>query len=170
MKAVWIVFIASNHFLAIAPFLQTADGSRSWSGRSALAHQRLKSQRSTVTAISTIIVHLMLRQMSDKALADGPAVHPGRYVRTLKMHFTELATFGFSGFSTTGRTTPEVGRSALGLGRCSLLLQTVRSVNIVFCSVPVRGSPWCRGRSAAKALTVRAYVFFQKASPVRNNL
>jgi hypothetical protein len=156
MKVVWIVFIASNHFLAIAPFLQTADSPRSWSERSALAHQQLKSQRSTVTAISTVILHLMLRQMSDKAIADSPAVHPRRFVRTLKMHFTELATFGFSGFSTNGRTAPEAGWSALGLGWCSLLLRTVRSVNIVFCSVPVRGSPWCRGRSAAKALTVRA--------------
>jgi hypothetical protein len=74
-------------------------------GRSALlvrtvrpAHQRLKSQRSVVTAISTAIVHLMRRQMSDKAVADGPAVHPGRSARTLKMYFIELITFGFFWF------------------------------------------------------------------------
>jgi hypothetical protein len=33
--------------------------------------------------------------MSDKAVADGPAVHPGRSARMLKMHFTEPITFGF---------------------------------------------------------------------------
>jgi hypothetical protein len=34
--------------------------------------------------------------MSDKAVMDGPAVHPVRCVRTLKMNFTEPNTFGFS--------------------------------------------------------------------------
>jgi hypothetical protein len=67
----WVVFIATNHFLAIAPFLPTADGLRLWSGRSAPAHHRLKSQWSAVTAISTTIVHLMHRHMSDKAVMDG---------------------------------------------------------------------------------------------------
>jgi hypothetical protein len=135
MEVVGVVFIASNHFLAVAPFLPTADGLRPWSGRSAPTHQRLKSQRSAVTAI----VHLMCRHMSDKAVADGPAVHLGRSARTLKMHFTEPVAFGVSVFSTTGR-------SALGLGWCLLFLRTVRSVNLCFCSIPVRGSPWCRGR------------------------
>jgi hypothetical protein len=37
----------------------------------------------------------MHHQMSDKAVADGPAVHPGRSARTLKMHFTEPVTFEF---------------------------------------------------------------------------
>jgi hypothetical protein len=32
--------------------------------------------------------------MSDKAVADGPAVHPRRSARTLKMIFTEPVTFG----------------------------------------------------------------------------
>jgi hypothetical protein len=36
----------------------------------------------------------MRRQMSDKAVADGPVVHPGRSARTLKIHFTEPVTFG----------------------------------------------------------------------------
>jgi hypothetical protein len=90
-----VVFIAPNHFLAVAPFLSTADGPRPWSGRSAPAHQRLKSQQSAVTTISTAIKHLMHRQMSDKAIADGPVVHPGRSARTLKIHFTEPVTFGF---------------------------------------------------------------------------
>jgi hypothetical protein len=67
-------------------------------GRSAPAHQRLKSQRSAVTAISTAKVHLMHHQMLDKAVVDGPVVHPRRYARTLKMIFTEPVTFGFFGF------------------------------------------------------------------------
>jgi hypothetical protein len=94
--------------------------------------------------------------MSDKAVADSPVVHPGQSVRTLKIHFTEPVTFGFFWFSPTGRCAPEAGRSALGLGRCSLLRRTVHSVDLCFCSVPVRGSTWCRGRSAARARTVRA--------------
>jgi hypothetical protein len=77
MEVVGIVFIASNHFLTVAPILSTADGPHPWSGRSAPAHQRLKSQRSAVTAISMAIMHLIHRQMSDKAVADGLAVHPG---------------------------------------------------------------------------------------------
>jgi hypothetical protein len=36
MEVVGVVFIVSNHFLATAPFLPTADGQRPWSGRSAL--------------------------------------------------------------------------------------------------------------------------------------
>jgi hypothetical protein len=156
MEVVGVVFIAPNHFLAVAPFLPATDGPRSWSGRSAPAHQWLKSQRSAVTAISTAIKHLMRRQMSDKAVADGPVVHSGRSARTLIIHFIEPVTFGFFWFFTTGWSAPEAGRSALGLGRCSLLHRTVRSVELYFCSVPVRGSPWRRGRSAARARTVRA--------------
>jgi hypothetical protein len=109
-------------------------------GRSAPAHQRLKSQRSAITTISTAIEHLMRRQISDKVVADGPAVHPGRSARTLKINFIEAVTFGFFGFSTTGRSAPEARWSALGLGRCSLLHWTVRSVNLCFCSVPIQGS------------------------------
>jgi hypothetical protein len=68
MEVVGVVFIASNHFLVVAPFLPTADGLCPLSGRYAPAHQRLKSQRSAVTAIA----HLMRRQMSDKVVADSP--------------------------------------------------------------------------------------------------
>jgi hypothetical protein len=57
MEVVGVVFIATNHFLAVAPFLSIADGPRLWSGRSAPAHQRLQSQRSAVTAISTATMH-----------------------------------------------------------------------------------------------------------------
>jgi hypothetical protein len=70
--------------------------------------------------------------MSDKAVADGLAVHPGRSTRTLKMHFIEPITFGFSGFSMSERSEPEAGWSELGPERCSLLLQTVHSVNVSF--------------------------------------
>jgi hypothetical protein len=94
MEVVGVVFIASNHFLVVALILSTTDDSRPWFGWSAPAHQRLKSQRSAVTAI----MHLMCRQMSDKVVADGLVVHPGRSARTLKMHFTEPVTFGFSWF------------------------------------------------------------------------
>jgi hypothetical protein len=134
MEVVGVVFIAPNHFLVVAPFLPTADGLRLWSGWSAPAHQRLKSQRSAVTAISTAIKHLMRRQMSDKAVTDGPVVHPGRSVRTLKIHFTEPVTFGFFWFSPTEW-------SALGLRRYLLLHRMVHSVDLCFCSVPIRGSP-----------------------------
>jgi hypothetical protein len=133
MEVIGVVFIVTNHFLAVAPFMLIADGLRLWSGRSAPAHQRLKSQRSAVMAISTVIVHLMCHQMSVKAVIDGLAMHPGRSARTLKMHFTELVTFGFFWvFSTTRRSAPKVGRSELGLERFSLLLHTVRSVNSCF--------------------------------------
>jgi hypothetical protein len=137
MEVVGVVFIATNHFLVVAPFLPTADGPRLWSRRSAPAHQRLKSQRSAVTAISTATLHLMRRQMSDK----GSHGWSGRAPRTVRedaiIHFTELITFRFFGSSPTGRPAPEAERSALGLGRCSLLRRTVRSVDLCFCSVPV---------------------------------
>jgi hypothetical protein len=55
MEAVGIVFIATNHFLAVAHFLPIADGPHSWSGWFAPANQRLKLQWSSVTAISTTI-------------------------------------------------------------------------------------------------------------------
>jgi hypothetical protein len=98
MEVVGVVFITPNHFLAVAPFLPTADGPRPWSGRSAPAHQRLKSQRSAVTAISTATLHLMCRQMSDK----GSRGRFGRAARTVCedaiIHFTEPVTFGFFWF------------------------------------------------------------------------
>jgi hypothetical protein len=84
----------------------------------------------------------------------------GRAPRTVRedaiIHFTEPVTFGFFGSSHTGRSAPEAGRSARGLGRCLLSLWTVRSVDLGFCIGSVRGSSWCRGRSVARARTVRA--------------
>jgi hypothetical protein len=156
MEVVGVVFIDTNHFLAVAPILPTVDGSCPWSGRSASAHQRLKTQRSAVTAISTAILHLMRRQTLDK----GSRRRSGRAPRTVReyaiIHFTEPVTFGFFSFSLTERSAPEAGWSARGLRRCLLFLWTVRSVDLDFCIGSVRGSSWCRGRSAAKARTVRA--------------
>src|SRR5688572_12262472 len=107
MEVVGVVFIVTNHFLVVAPILPTADGPRTWSGRSAPAHQWLKTQRSAVTAISTVILHLMLRQMSDK----GSCGRSGRAPRTARedaiIHFTEPVTFGVFGSSPTGWSVPE---------------------------------------------------------------
>jgi hypothetical protein len=143
--------------------LPTADGPPAWSGRSAPVDQRLKTQRSAVTAISTAILHLMRRQMSDKASRG----RSGRAPRTVReaaiIHFSEPVTFGFFGFSPTGRSAPEAGRSARGLGRSLLFLRTVRSGHLYFCIGSVRRVSWCRGRSAARARTVRAWSVFPKS-------
>jgi hypothetical protein len=144
-------------------FLRTADGPLFWSGRSAPADQRLKTQRSAVTAISTAILHLMRRQMSDKASRG----RSGRAPRTVRedaiIHFTEPVTFGFFGSSPTGRSAPEIGRSVCCLGRCFLFHRTVRSRDMCFCIGFVRGSFRCRGRSTAKARTVRDCPVFPKS-------
>jgi hypothetical protein len=42
--------------------------------------------------------------MSDKAVADGPVVHPRRSARTLKMHFTEPVTISDGARFSFGRT------------------------------------------------------------------
>jgi hypothetical protein len=110
-------------------FLSTADGPRLWFGRSAPADQRLKTQLSAATAI----LHLMRRQMSDKPSRG----RSGRAPRTIRedaiIHFAEPVTFGFFGSSPTGRSAPEAGRSARGLGRCLLFHRTVRSRDMCFC-------------------------------------
>jgi hypothetical protein len=144
-------------------FLPTADGPRRWSGRSAPADQWLKMQRSTVTAISMAILHLMRRQMLDK----GSRGRSGRALRTVHedaiIHFTESVTFGFFDSSPSGRSAPEARRSARGLGRCLLFHRTVRSRDMCFCIGSVRGSFRCCGRSAANARTVRAWPVFPKS-------
>jgi hypothetical protein len=143
--------------------LSTADGPPSWSGRSAPVDQWLKTQRSAVTAISTAILHLMCHQMSDKASRG----RSGRAPRTVRedaiIHFFEPVTFGFFGSLPTGRSAPEVGLSARGLGRSLLFLQTVRSADLDFCIGSVRGPSWCCGRSAARARTVCAWPVFPKS-------
>jgi hypothetical protein len=79
--------------------------------------------------------------MSDK----GSRGRSGRVPRTVrgdaKIHFTEPVTFRFFGSSPTGRSAPEAGRSALGLGWCLLFHRTVHSVDLCFCIGSVRGSP-----------------------------
>jgi hypothetical protein len=141
------------------PFLPTADGPRPWSGRSAPADQRLKTQRSAVTAI----LHLMRCQMSDKG-SRGRSGHAPRTVHEdAIIHFTEPVTFGFFGSSPTGRSAPEAGRSTRGLRRCLLFHRTVRSRDMCFCIGSVRGSFRCCGRSVAKARTVRAWPVFLKS-------
>jgi hypothetical protein len=143
--------------------LPNTDGPPAWSGRSAPVDQRLKTQRSAVTAISTTILHLMCRQMSDKASRG----RSGRASRTVRedaiIHFSEPVTLGFFGSSPTGRSAPEAGRCAQGLGRSLLFLRTVRSADLDFCIGSVRGSSWCCGRSAARARMVRAWPVFPKS-------
>jgi hypothetical protein len=143
--------------------LPTADGPPAWSRQSAPVDQRLKTQRSAVMAISTAILHLMRRQMSDKASRG----RSGRAPRTVRedtiIHFSEPVTFGFFGSSPTGRSALEAGRSARGLGRSMLFLRTVHSVDLDFCIGSVRGSSWCCGRSTARARTVRAWPVFPKS-------
>jgi hypothetical protein len=143
--------------------LLSADGPRARSGRSAPEDQRLKMQRSAVTAISTAILYLMRRQMSDRASRG----RSGRAPRTVRanaiIHFSEPITFGFFGSSPTGRSAPEAGRSARGLRRSAFIFRTVHSVDSDLCIGSARGSSrWC-GRSAARARTVRAWPVFPKS-------
>jgi hypothetical protein len=98
----------------------------------------------------------MHRQMSDKGNRERSGRAPLTVREDATIHFTEPVTFGFFWFSPTRRFAPEVGRSTLGLERYSLLHRTVHSVDLRLCSVPVRGSLWCRGRSVVRARTVRA--------------
>jgi hypothetical protein len=143
--------------------LLSADGPPAWSGRSAPVDQRLKTQRSAVTAISTAILHLMRRQMSEKASRG----RSGRAPRTVReaaiIHFSEPVTFGFFDSLPTGRSALEAGRSARGFRRSALFLRTVHSADSYFCIGSVRGSSWCCGRSAARARTVRAWSVFPKS-------
>ena len=143
--------------------LPTADGPPAWSRRSAPVDQRLKMQRSAVTAISTAILHLMRRQMSDKATRG----RSGRAPRTVReaaiIRFSEPVTFGFFGFSPTGRSAPEAGRSARGLGRCLLFHRTVRSRDMCFALVlseahpsvadgPAQGPGWSALRYSGQSI------------------
>ena len=142
---------------------------RARSGRSAPVDQRLKMQRSAVTAISTAILHLMRCQMSDRPSRGRSA----SLVRTVRepaiIHFSEPVTFGFFGSLPTGRSAPETGRSERGLRRSALILRTVHSADSDFLVLSeghpcvADGPPQGPGRSALG-------LFFQKASSVRNNL
>ena len=143
--------------------LLSADGPPSWCGRSVPVDQRLKTQRSAVTAISTAILHLMRCQMSDKASRGRSGRAPRTVHEDAIINFFEPVTFGFFGSLPTGRSAPEAGRSALGLGRCLLFHRTVRNIDLCFCIGSVRGSFLCRGRSATRARTVRAWPVFPKS-------
>jgi hypothetical protein len=155
----WCCIYSHQPLPSRCSILPIVDGPLAWTGRSAPADQRLKTQRSAVTAI----LHLMRRQMSDK----GSRGLSGRAPRTVRegaiIHFTEPVTFGFFGSLPTGRSAPEAGRSVRCLGRCLLFHRTVRSRDICFCIGSVRGLFRCRGRSVAKARTVRAWPDFPKS-------
>jgi hypothetical protein len=146
--------------------LPTADGPPFWSGRSAPVDQRLKTQRSAVTAI----LHLMRRQMSDK-VSRGRS---GRAPRTVRadaiIHFSEPVTFGFSvpHLPDGPRLRPD-GPREVSDGPCFSFRRPVVQTWI-FALVLSEGDPGVAdgppqgpGRSALG-------LFFQKASPVRNNL
>jgi hypothetical protein len=170
MEVVVVVFIATNHFLNVAPFLSTAGSPRSWSGRSAPVHHRLESQRSAVTAISTTTSALNVSSDIRQCSRGWSSCAPWTVREDAKNSFYRTRHLQvFLDFSTVGRSAPEAGRSVLGPERCMIFLRTVSSVNTCFCSVPVRGFPWCRGRFAARARTVRAQENFQNTSLVRNN-
>jgi hypothetical protein len=83
----------------------------------------------------------MCRQISDI----GSRRWPGRALRTVRedtiIHFTEPVPFGVFGSVPTGWSAPEAGRSALGLGRCLLFHQTVRSVDLCFALILSEGHP-----------------------------
>jgi hypothetical protein len=143
--------------------LLSADGPRARSGRSAPVDQRLKMQRSAVTAISTAILHLMRRQMSDRA-SRGRSGRAPRTVREAPYNsFLRTRHLRVFGFLPTGRSAPEAGRSARGLRRSALILRTIHSADSDFCIGSVRGSFLCHGRSAARARTVRAWPVFPKS-------
>jgi hypothetical protein len=119
--------------------LPTADGPPAWSRRSAPVDQWLKTQRSAVMAISTAILHLMRRQMSDK-VSRGRS---GRAPRTIRedaiIHFSEPVTFGFSvPHLPDGLRLRSDGPREVSDGPC-FFLRTVRSVDLDFCIGSVRG-------------------------------
>jgi hypothetical protein len=92
-------------------------------------------QRSAVTAISTAILHLMRRQMSDRPSRG----RSGRALRTVReaaiIHSSEPVTFGVFGSLPTGRSAPEAGRSERGLRRSALILRTIHRQTRIFALV-----------------------------------
>ena len=151
-------------------FLPSADGPPAWSGRSAPVDQRLETQRSAVTATSTAILHLMRRQMSDKASRGRSGCAPRTVREDAIIHFFEPVTFGFSvsHLPDGPRLRPDDPRK-ISDGPC---FSSGRSVldTCIFAMVLSEGYPGVAdgppqgpGRSALG-------LFFQKASPVQNNL
>jgi hypothetical protein len=115
--------------------------------------------------------------MSDKG-SHGWSGHAPQTVREdAIIHFTEPVTFRFFCSSPTGRSAPEAGRSApeagrsaRGLGRCLLFLRTVRSVHLGFALVLSEAHPSVADYPPQRPGWSALSLFFQKASPVRNNL
>jgi hypothetical protein len=107
MEVVGVVFIATNHFLAVA-LVQSTRMAR------ATAHQRLKSQRSAVMAISTATGAFNVWSDIRESSRRWSSCAPRRSARTLKCILPNPSPLGFSGFSTTRRSTSEARRSKLG--------------------------------------------------------
>jgi hypothetical protein len=112
----------------------------------------------------------MRRQMLDK----GSRGRYGRALRTVRedaiIHFTEPVIFGFFGSSPTGRSAPEAGRSARGLGRCLLSIGRSTVETCVFALVLFEGHLGVADGPSQRPGRSVLSMFFQKASPVRNNL
>jgi hypothetical protein len=150
--------------------LPTADGPPSWSGRSAPVDQRLKTQRSAVTAISTAILHLMRRQMSDKVSRGWS----GRAPRTVRadaiIHFSKPVTFGFSvpHLPDGPRLRPD-GPREVSDGPCFSFGRSIVQTWI-FALVLSEGHPGVADGPPQGPGRFALGLFFQKSSPVRNNL
>jgi hypothetical protein len=127
---VGVVFIAPNHFLAVAPFSANR-------GRSAPLVWTVRPCTSTaeIPTVSSNGYNALNVSSDVRYRSRGWS---GRAPRTIRedaiIHFIEPVTFGFFGSSPTGW-------SVLGLGRCLLFNRTVRSVYLCFCIGSVRGSP-----------------------------
>jgi hypothetical protein len=150
--------------------LPTADGPPAWSGRSAPVDQRLKMQRSAVTAISTAILHLMRRQMSDKVWRGRSGRAPRTVRADAKIHFRNPSPSGFSvpHLPDGPRLRPDGPREVpdgplFSSGRSIVQTQIFALVLSEGHPGGADGPPQGPGRSALG-------LFFQKASPVRNNL
>jgi hypothetical protein len=148
---VGVVFIATNHFVAVAPFCQprTVRPCRS------TAENATVSSNGYIAFNASSDVRQRQSRLVRSCTPDGPR---GRYNL-----FIEPVTFGFFGSFPTGRSAPEAGRSVRSLGWCLLFHRTVRSRDICFCIGSVRGLFRCRERSAAKARTIRAWPDFPKS-------
>jgi hypothetical protein len=152
MEVVGVVFMATNHFLAVALILPTADGPplyiNGWNrnGYNALNASSDVRQSRTVRSCTP----------------DGPWGRYNSFYRTCHLRV-------FSS-SPTRRSAPEAERSACGLGRCLLFLQTVRSVYLDFALVLSEGHPGVADGTPQRPGRSALSLFFQKASPVRNTL
>jgi hypothetical protein len=137
--------------------LPTADGPPAWSGRSAPVDQRLKTQRSAVTAI----LHLMRRQMSDKASRGRSGRAPRTVHEDAIIHFSEPVTFGFSvpRLPDAPRLRPD--------GPCFSSRRSVEQTWI-FTLVLTEGHPGVADGPPQGPGRPTLGLFFQKASPVRN--